>query len=250
MLDAGGTDHAGRAAGRRARGWSSSRCSAAPPGTSTRCARACAGGHTGLCEQRGLRPPRPGLQTGFCADTGGGWSHAGLVAHASQLHAVPDELLATRTPSWSSRPPAPSTPPCRPGIADGDTVAVLGAGTLGLAVVAALDHLVATGRTGVHGAGRGQATRTSARWPSELGADAVVAPDQLARAVRRAAGRWPRWSLAGRLTGGADVVLDCVGSRRVARPSRWPWSGPGAGWCWSACPAGSRSTWPRCGTAS
>ena len=42
-----------------------------------------------------------------------------------------------------------------------------------------------------------------------LGADTVVAPDQLARAVRRRSGSLV---LAGRLTDGADVVFDCVGT--------------------------------------
>ena len=42
-----------------------------------------------------------------------------------------------------------------------------------------------------------------------LGADSVVPPDQLARAVRRQAGSLV---LAGRLTEGADVVFDCVGT--------------------------------------
>jgi threonine dehydrogenase-like Zn-dependent dehydrogenase len=42
-----------------------------------------------------------------------------------------------------------------------------------------------------------------------LGADTVVSPDQLARAVRRRAGSLV---LAGRLTEGADVVFDCVGT--------------------------------------
>jgi threonine dehydrogenase-like Zn-dependent dehydrogenase len=37
----------------------------------------------------------PGLQTGYCADTGGGWS-AMLVAHRSQLHPVPDRMTDTR----------------------------------------------------------------------------------------------------------------------------------------------------------
>ena len=32
-----------------------------------------------------------GLQTGYCTDTGGGWSTA-LVAHDSQLHRVPDGM--------------------------------------------------------------------------------------------------------------------------------------------------------------
>ncbi|HLH46147.1 MAG TPA: alcohol dehydrogenase catalytic domain-containing protein, partial [Acidimicrobiales bacterium] len=51
-------------------------CAACGEGRSNRC-RHLAGGHL-----------RPGLQTGFCADTGGGWSQ-GLVAHESQLHPVP-----------------------------------------------------------------------------------------------------------------------------------------------------------------
>ena len=41
----------------------------------------------GYCEHIAFGHLEPGLQTGFCADTGGGWSTAGLVAHASQLHA-------------------------------------------------------------------------------------------------------------------------------------------------------------------
>jgi len=44
---------------------------------------------------------------------------------------------------------------------------------------------------------------------TSLGADHVVPPDQLARAVRRRAGSLV---VAGRLTEGADVVFDCVGS--------------------------------------
>jgi threonine dehydrogenase-like Zn-dependent dehydrogenase len=43
-----------------------------------------------------------------------------------------------------------------------------------------------------------------------LGADTVVAPDQLDRAVRRQAGSLV---VGGRLTNGAHVVFDCVGSQ-------------------------------------
>ncbi len=49
-----------------------------------------------------------------------------------------------------------------------------------------------------------------------LGADTVVSPDQLARAVRRRAGSLV---LAGRLTEGADVVFDCVGTAESLRES-------------------------------
>ena len=53
---------------------------------------ACAAGRTGNCERVAFGHLRPGLQTGYCADTGGGWSAAGLVAHPTQLYAVPDQL--------------------------------------------------------------------------------------------------------------------------------------------------------------
>ncbi len=53
---------------------------------------ACQAGHVGNCGRIAFGHIRPGLQTGFCADTGGGWSTSGLVAHSSQLYAVPDAL--------------------------------------------------------------------------------------------------------------------------------------------------------------
>ena len=53
---------------------------------------ACAAGQVGNCARVAFGHIKPGLQTGFCADTGGGWSTTGLVAHSSQLFAVPDEL--------------------------------------------------------------------------------------------------------------------------------------------------------------
>ena len=99
-------------------------------------------------------------------------------------------------------------------VPDSAVVAVLGAGTLGLVTIAALRAytsprtIVATAR---HPHQRSLAT--------ELGADLVVAPAEVRRAVRRAAGTRAisrnGESAAGavdRLTGGADIVIDCVGS--------------------------------------
>jgi len=51
----------------------------------------CAAGRTQRCERQSFGLLEPGLQTGYCADTGGGWG-AWLVAHESQLHRVPDDL--------------------------------------------------------------------------------------------------------------------------------------------------------------
>ena len=175
----------------------------------------CAAGRIGDCEHVAFGHLRPGLQTGFCADTGGGWSAAGLVAHQSQLHAVPDELsdedAVTLEPVACAVHAALAA-----GVREGETVAVIGAGTLGLSVVAALSHLAATGRMAAPGA-----LLVGARYPHqrqmaiELGATDALPSDQLARAVRRRSRSLALGAPvtgAQRLTGGADVVLDCVGS--------------------------------------
>lgn len=175
---------------------------------------ACAAGRLGNCERVAFGHLHPGLQTGYCADTGGGWSAAGLVAHPSQLHAVPDDLddadAVTVEPLACALHGALAAD-----VDDGATVAVLGAGTLGLLVVAALAHLAVTGNGATPGA-----LLVGARYPhqrrlaAELGATDVLAPDQLVRSVRRrtrSLALGPA-TLAQRLTGGADVVLDCVGS--------------------------------------
>ena len=205
VLDEGGRDHDGRPL---------------PPGTRAviepvlGCAtrhihplcRQCGSGHTGLCGNVAFGALEPGLQTGFCTDTGGGWSTAGLAAHASQLHAVPDALSDADgvmvEPTACAVHAALSA-----GVEVGDTVAVLGAGTLGLAVVAALRHLVvpSTSCTLTVGAKHSHQRRVA----ESLGADTVVGPAQLPRAVRRRAGSLV---LGGRLTDGADVVFDCVGT--------------------------------------
>ncbi|MGH3991373.1 MAG: alcohol dehydrogenase catalytic domain-containing protein, partial [Pseudonocardiaceae bacterium] len=52
---------------------------------------ACLAGHTSRCDHVTTGRLAAGLQTGFCADTGGGWSRR-MIAHASQLHLVPDTL--------------------------------------------------------------------------------------------------------------------------------------------------------------
>lgn len=51
----------------------------------------CATGTHGLCERVTGGHVSAGLQTGYCQDTGGGWGRR-LIAHRSQLHAVPEAL--------------------------------------------------------------------------------------------------------------------------------------------------------------
>lgn len=170
-------------------------------------------GHTGDCEQTAFGHLAPGIQTGFCSDTGGGWSTAGLVAHESQLYAVPDEL--SDADAVTVEPVACALHAVLgAGLREDDVVAVLGAGTLGLATVVALSHLSSGGlvpaaRAVLAGA-RYAHQRTLA---TELGATAALPEDQLPRAVRRHSRSMTMGGASGaRLTGGADVVFDCVGS--------------------------------------
>jgi len=166
---------------------------------------ACARGDLGNCERIAFGDLEPGLQTGFCCDTGGGWSTT-MVAHPSQLHAVPadmsDEAAVIVEPTACAVHGALAA-----GVRDGDTVVVIGSGTLGLLTIAALRaHTPAT------------TILATAKYPAQrelalaLGATKVVEPAELKRAVRRITG-----TLAlgdgdiHRLTGGADVVIDCVG---------------------------------------
>ena len=53
--------------------------------------RPCSEGHLGNCEHTSFGNLAPGIQTGSCHDTGGGWSTA-FSAHPSQLHPIPDVL--------------------------------------------------------------------------------------------------------------------------------------------------------------
>ncbi len=178
---------------------------------------ACVAGHTGNCRSVTLGHLRPGLQIGFCADTGGGWSAAGLVAHESQLHAVPDGL--GDEDAVLVEPLACGLHAATRGqVGEDDVVAVVGAGTIGLAVVAGLGFLSASKMAGpaaivAVGARYAHQGEVAAR----LGAT-VVPADRLERVVRRATR-----SLAvqpstrvgadrSRLSGGADVAFDCVGS--------------------------------------
>ncbi len=162
-------------------------------------------GMTNRCEHTTFGHLSPGLQTGFCEDTGGGWSLA-LVAHQSQLHRVPDgmsdEAAVLVEPTACAVHAVARVPDL---IGRGENVtAVIGAGTLGLLTVAALradDHNATVIATAKHPEQR--------RWAKELGADRVVEPDSLERAVRSTT---RSLQFGSQLTGGANVVIDCVGS--------------------------------------
>jgi threonine dehydrogenase-like Zn-dependent dehydrogenase len=176
---------------------------------------ACRDGQVGNCGYLAFGHLRPGLQTGFCADTGGGWSTAGLVAHTSQLYAVPGALRDTDAVTVEPVACAVHAALTAP-LAAGDVVSVLGAGTVGLLVTAALAHLAASGRRPAPAALLvGARYAHQQRLARELGATEALTPDQLPRAVRRHSRSLSFGGAAGvtaTLSGGANVVFDCVGS--------------------------------------
>lgn len=160
----------------------------------------CAQGRVNLCERVAFGHLAPGLQTGFCCDTGGGWGLA-LMAHDSQLHAVPDEM-----PDEAAVLVEPLACAVHAaGSADAHAVAVIGAGTLGLLTIAALRHRPDPPGTVLATAKHPGQRRLAA----ELGADLVVAPDALERAVRSVT---RSLKVGGQLTSGMPAVIDCVGS--------------------------------------
>jgi threonine dehydrogenase-like Zn-dependent dehydrogenase len=92
----------------------------------------------------------------------------------------------------------------RPSVAEPNTVVVLGAGTVGLCTIAAVRRHLRPGT--LVASAKHPEQRTLA---AELGADVVVEPGEIRRAVRRIS----RSPMVGAGVGdGADVVFDCVGS--------------------------------------
>ncbi len=143
-----------------------------------------------------------GLQIGYCASTGGGWSGA-LVAPDAQLHPVRDDL-ADEAAVMVEPTACAVHAALRARVEPGDLTVVIGAGTMGLCTVAALRSLTSAGT--IVAAARYPHQR---RLAGELGADVVVDAAGVRRAVRRAAGCRVVGDV---LSGGADVVIDAVGS--------------------------------------
>jgi threonine dehydrogenase-like Zn-dependent dehydrogenase len=162
----------------------------------------CAAGHTNLCERGAYGHLSPGLQTGFCTDTGGGWAHE-LVAHPSQLIDVPadfsDEAAVLIEPTACAAHAAARY--------TGKETVIIGAGTLGLLTLAAI--------TATRDAVRHAPIVVTARYAEQkrlakaLGADVVCTTDEMPRAIRSAT---KSLVIGDQLTCGAPHVIDCVGS--------------------------------------
>ena len=169
----------------------------------------CAGGATNRCSRITVGHLAPGLQTGFCKDTGGGWGQQ-LAAHRSQLHVVPqgysDEQAILVEPVACAVHTALAAR-----VGENDRVLVSGAGSVGLFTTLALRNLTTAGEITVvakHGHQRELAL--------EFGATEVVAPDEVLRRVRRTTGAFQVKPEFGSpyLLGGVDVCIDAVGTKQ------------------------------------
>jgi threonine dehydrogenase-like Zn-dependent dehydrogenase len=165
----------------------------------------CAEGRPGLCYNVTEGPIEVGLQTGYCADTGGGWGEV-LVAHPSQLHPVPESL--SEEAAVLIEPFACCIHAAlRGGAGKDDFVVVMGAGTIGLLTVAAIRLFTPPKR--LIAVAKHPTQRELAR---KLGADQVIAPADVFQRVRFATGaRRLEGMNRSLLLGGADVTFDCVG---------------------------------------
>jgi threonine dehydrogenase-like Zn-dependent dehydrogenase len=170
----------------------------------------CQRGEYSRCENFARGDISPGVIIGTCRDTGGSWSPC-FVAHRSQVFHVPetvsDEQAILVDAFCSALHPVMHNFP-----RDEDTVLIIGAGVIGICVVAALRALESKARIIV-----------LARYPFQgqlaesYGADKVIYAGKgldYYQAVARAVGGTLYKPILGKrvMTGGADIIYECVGS--------------------------------------
>lgn len=170
----------------------------------------CRDGTPALCRRAAEGSLAPGMLIGFCRDLPGAWSD-GMLAHASQLHAVPealsDEVGALAEPLACGLHAVLARPP-----AEGERALVIGGGPIGLGTLAALRMVAPAIEATIvvrHPVQADLATR--------LGARHVVVDhhgDGAHRAAVEHAGAREHRALAGgpTLTGGFELVYECVGN--------------------------------------
>jgi len=168
----------------------------------------CEAGRTGRCDRVTVGHLQAGLQTGFCKDTYGGWGRQ-MLAHRSQLFVVPDGMaddVAVLVEPFACAIHAAH----RAQIAPGSSVLIVGAGTVGILTLIAVRSFTQAGHVVI--AAKHRAQRAAARM---AGANEVVNPEHAAKAVRRISSAIKLTPERGQdfLLGGADVSIECVGSR-------------------------------------
>ncbi len=176
--------------------------------------RWCATGEPGLCTSSAEGSLAPGMLIGFCRDLPGGWGQE-MIVHRQQVFPVPDaipdrvavliEPLSVALHAVLKAPPPPES-----------HVLIIGAGSIGLLVLAALRLLGHTCHVTVlarHPIQEAIATR--------LGASVVLRGQGAGEAATRIVGAKRYKPIKGRpvYAGGFDWVFDCVGSKRSVEDS-------------------------------
>ena len=168
----------------------------------------CQQGHFANCENITQGNISAGIQTGYCRDTGGGWSPY-FLAHKSQIHRVPDTLSDENAVLLEPFACALHGV-LKANLRNEDQVLVIGAGTVGLLTVAAIRAI-----------GKQNRILIVAKYPHqrqlarELGADEILPSDRsLYTNFCRMTGAESYQPELGKpvLLGGVDVTFDCVAS--------------------------------------
>lgn len=171
--------------------------------------QACASEEPGLCTSSAEGELAPGMLIGFCRDLPGGWGQE-MIVHRQQVFPIPDALpdrvaVLIEPLSVAMHAVLKSPPP------DNSHVLIIGAGSIGLLVLAALRLL-----------GHACHVTVLARHPIQeemarrLGADVVFRGKGAGEAATQIAGARSYRPIKGRpvYAGGFDWVYDCVGSKR------------------------------------
>ena len=178
----------------------------------------CQHGRDALCRNVTRGDIAKGIQTGFCRDTGGGFSES-LVAHQSQVYRVPDEL-EDRVAVLIEPFACALHGALRVSTGEGDTVLVIGCGAIGLLTIAALRAVGCCARI-----------VAVARYDHQRQHALSLGADELIEAKGSTKERYAAWAKAldaevldpefGKPTviGGADVTFDCVASSQTIADS-------------------------------
>lgn len=170
----------------------------------------CKAGEYSLCQNFTEGIVSPGFAIGLCRDTGGGWGER-FVAHESQIIPLPDDVSfedAVLVDAFCSA----LHPVLRNLPSDSETCLVMGAGVIGISVVAALRALGSRARIVV-----------AAKYPFQAdlarsyGADVALSLRESADYFQDLAdtlgGKVKKPIIGKRIVqGGADVVFECVGT--------------------------------------
>ncbi|ARK31475.1 zinc-dependent alcohol dehydrogenase [Halalkalibacter krulwichiae] len=170
----------------------------------------CLRGDESLCEQKTKGEIDSGLLIGACRDTGGSWSPY-LVAHKSQVLPLPDEvndLNGVLVEPFSCALHAVLRNPPK----DGDRILVIGAGVIGLSVVAAIKALGYNCRVAILVKHKFQGDMAKT-----LGADEVIYLNR--DYVEETANHFGAETLKPVfgpevVQGGANIVYECVGRKQ------------------------------------